>query len=94
MNMTKAELIAQVAEKADTTKVVAEKTLNALLESIQGALVDGKAVTLVGFGTFAVSERAARKGRNPQTNQEIEIPAANVPRFRPGKGLKEAVNKK
>ena len=91
-NMTKAELVSVMAGKADTSKSVAEKLLNALLESVQEALVDKRAVTLVGFGTFSVSERAARKGRNPRTNEEINIPAATVPKFKSGKSLKDAVN--
>jgi len=91
-NVTKAELISQAAEAADTTKAVTEKVLNAVLESIQQALVEKKNVTLVGFGTFTTSERNAREGRNPKTGEVIEIPAATVPKFRPGKQLRESVN--
>ncbi|PCI30647.1 MAG: integration host factor subunit alpha [SAR324 cluster bacterium] len=90
--MTKAELVASVAEKSETSKATAEKVIKALLESIQGALVEKRSVTLVGFGTFYTNERAARKGRNPRTNEEIEIAAATVPKFKAGKGLKDAVN--
>ena len=91
-NMTKAELVSEVAAAADTTKAATEKVLNAVLDSIQSALVDGKNVTLVGFGTFTTAERQAREGRNPKTGKKIKIPAAKVAKFRPGKKLREAVN--
>ncbi|GGM29069.1 HU family DNA-binding protein [Pseudomonas asuensis] len=90
--MNKSELIQAISEKADLNKAVAEKALNSLVEVISGELAKGETVALVGFGTFQVSERAARKGRNPQTGQEIDIPASKNPAFKPGKGLKDAVN--
>ena len=91
-NVTKAELISQASEIAGVSKAVSEKCLNAIIDSIQNALRDGKSVTLVGFGTFTTGERQERKGRNPQTGETIDIPASTVPKFRPGKKLKEAVN--
>lgn len=91
-NLTKAGLVAAAAEEAGTTKAATERVLNAVLNAIQSGLVDSKPITLVGFGTFSVGERQARKGRNPQTGQEIQIPAAKVVKFKPGKALKEAVN--
>ncbi len=92
--MNKGELIDYVSGKADITKKDAEKTINAVLEGIQGALAEGDKVQLVGFGTFEVRERSARKGRNPQTGQLIDIPASKVPAFKGGKMLKEAVDHK
>ncbi len=92
-NLTKAELIATAAKEAGITKAATEKVLGAVLDSIQSGLVKGRPVTLVGFGTFSIGNRQARKGRNPQTGMEIQIPAAKVVKFRPGKTLKEAVNK-
>ncbi|HYF80914.1 MAG TPA: HU family DNA-binding protein [Symbiobacteriaceae bacterium] len=89
--MNKQELVASVAEKADLTKKDAEKAINAVIESIKGALNQGDKVSLVGFGTFEVRTRAARSGRNPQTGDTIKIPAGKVPAFRPGKELKESV---
>lgn len=90
--MNKAELIAQVAEKSDMTKKDADKAVSAVLASIEEALSRGDKVQLVGFGTFEVRERAARKGRNPQTGEEIEIAAARVPVFKAGKSLREVVS--
>ncbi len=90
--MNKKELIEAVAEKAELSKSKAEQAVNAFLNATQKALVDGETVQLIGFGTFGVAERAARKGRNPQTGQEIEIPASKVPQFKAGTKLKEAVN--
>ena len=90
--MNKAELIANVAGSSGLSKKDAEKAINALIENIEGALKKGDKVQLVGFGTFEVRERAARKGRNPQTNQEITIPASKVPAFKVGKALKDAIN--
>lgn len=90
--MNKAELIANVACSADISKKDAEKAINALIENVQNALKKGDKVQLVGFGTFEVRERAARKGRNPQTNKEITIPASKVPAFKVGKALKDAIN--
>ncbi|HHW43054.1 MAG: HU family DNA-binding protein [Thermoanaerobacteraceae bacterium] len=90
--MNKAELIAQVAEKTDLTKKDAEKAVSAVLASIEEALSRGDKVQLVGFGTFEIRERAARKGRNPQTGEEIDIAAARVPVFKAGKALRDAVS--
>ena len=83
--MNKTELIDAIAEKADLSKADAGKALNATIEAIQGALKSGEAVTLVGFGTFDVKNRAARTGRNPQTGKAINIAAAKVPGFKAGK---------
>ncbi len=90
--MTKAELVEQMAKDAEITKVAAAAALNSFTTSVTKALKkkDGK-VTLVGFGTFAKVRRKARKGRNPQTGEQIKIKAANVVKFRPGKKLKDAV---
>jgi DNA-binding protein HU-beta len=87
--LNKADLIATVAEKASLKKVEAEKAVNAILDSIGEALKNGEKVQLIGFGTFETRKRAARTGRNPQTGKEIKIPAANVPAFKPGSGLKD-----
>ncbi|MCR5177020.1 MAG: HU family DNA-binding protein [Anaerovibrio sp.] len=92
--MTKAELVAKIAEKAELTQKDAGAALKATLEAVQEALVDGEAVQMIGFGTFKVNQRAARTGRNPQTGAEIKIAAAKVPAFKAGKALKDAVNKK
>ena len=89
--MTKADLVAKIAEKAGLSKKDAEAALNAFMDAVKEALAAGEKVSLVGFGTFEVVQRAARKGRNPQTGEEITIPATKAPKFRPGKGLKEAV---
>lgn len=91
--MNKNELVELMAEKMGSTKKEAEVALVAFTESVKDALVDGKKVQLIGFGNFEVRDRAARKGRNPQTGEDIEIPASKVPAFKPGKGLKDAVNK-
>ncbi|HHW40818.1 MAG TPA: HU family DNA-binding protein [Syntrophomonadaceae bacterium] len=90
--MNKAELISSVAEKAELTKKDAEKAVNAVFETIEEALAAGDKVQLVGFGTFEVRARAARTGRNPQTGEEIQIAATNVPAFRAGKALKDAIS--
>ncbi|AEG13846.1 MULTISPECIES: HU family DNA-binding protein [Desulfofundulus] len=90
--MNKAELISQVAEKTELTKKDAEKAVSAVLSAIEEALARGDKVQLVGFGTFEIRERAARKGRNPQTGEEIEIAAARVPVFKAGKALRDAVS--
>lgn len=90
--MNKTELIAKVAEEADISKKDATSAVEAVFGSIMGALQGGDKVQLVGFGTFEVRERAARKGRNPQTGEEIDIAASKVPAFKPGKALKDAVN--
>lgn len=91
--MNKSELIASVAEKASLTKKDAEKAVGAFMDSVQEALTAGDKVQLVGFGTFEIRERAARKGRNPQTGEEIDIAAARVPVFKAGKQLREKVSK-
>ncbi|MBR7889192.1 HU family DNA-binding protein [Marinomonas sp. A79] len=90
--MNKSELIDAIAATADLSKASASNALDATLKAIEAALAKGDQVTLVGFGTFAVKERAARTGRNPQTGEEIQIKAAKVPGFKAGKGLKDAVN--
>ena len=90
--MNKTELTDAVADAADLTKADAARALEAVLGSITGALAKGEQVGIVGFGTFLVRDRAARTGRNPQTGAEIQIAAAKVPAFKPGKALKDAVN--
>lgn len=90
--MNKAELISNVAEKTDLSKKEAEKAVSAVLASIEEAMAKGDKVQLVGFGTFEIRERAARKGRNPQTGDEISIAAARVPVFKAGKALRDAVS--
>ena len=92
--MNKAELIAKIAEESKLTKKAAETALDAFVTSVEGALAKGEKVQLVGFGTFEVRKRAARKGRNPQTKEEIKIQASTAPVFKAGKALKELVNKK
>lgn len=90
--MNKSELIDAIAAAADLPKASAGRDLDAIVDSVTDALSKGDQVTLVGFGTFAVKHRAAREGRNPQTGQTIQIKASNVPGFKPGKALKDAVN--
>ncbi|GGA38802.1 HU family DNA-binding protein [Kroppenstedtia eburnea] len=90
--MNKTELISQVAEKTNMTKKDATQAVDAVLDTITEALKAGEKVQLIGFGNFEVRERAARKGRNPQTGKEIDIPASKVPAFKPGKALKDDVN--
>ena len=92
--MNKAELVAKIAEESKLTKKAAETALEAFVTSVEGALKKGEKVQLVGFGTFEVRQRAARKGRNPQTKAEIKIPASKAPVFKAGKALKELVSKK
>ena len=87
----KAELVSEVASKTKLTKKQVANTVDTILDSIQENLAKGEKVQLIGFGTFEVRHRAARKGRNPQTGDEIEIPASEVPAFKPGKALKDAV---
>ena len=89
--MNKQELIAVMAENAGLSKKDAEAALKAFMGAVEGALVKGDKVQLVGFGTFEVRERAARTGRNPQTKETITIPASKVPAFKAGKALKEAI---
>ena len=89
--MNKSELVDSVASETGLTKVQSAEAVDAVINSIQSALKDGDQVSLVGFGTFLVTDRAARIGRNPRTGEELKIPAAKLPKFRPGKGLKDAV---
>ena len=91
--MNKSELVDTIVEKTGETKKATEATLNAFLETVVSALQKGEKVQLVGFGTFEVRERAKRKGRNPQTGEEIVIPASKAPVFKAGKNLKDNVNK-
>ncbi len=90
--MNKSELVDHIAEAADISKTAASRALDSALDAISGSLRDGESVALVGFGTFLVRERAARAGRNPKTGESIQIAAAKVPAFKPGKGLKDALN--
>lgn len=90
--MNKTELIEHMAAQADISKAAAARSLDAMIGAVKGSLKKGRPVTLVGFGTFTVSTRAARTGRNPRTGETIKIKKAKVPKFRPGKGLKDAVN--
>lgn len=89
--MKKADLVAKVADEAKIPRAAAERAINAFVNVITDALKAGDKVTLPGFGTFMVAQRAARKGRNPRTGQEIKIPSAKVPKFKVGKNLREAV---
>lgn len=90
--MNKSELIDAVAQHADISKAAAGRALDATIGAVQQALKKGQMVTLVGFGTFYIGKRAARNGRNPQTGATIKIKAAKIPKFRPGKALKDSVN--
>ncbi len=90
--MNKTELINHIAESAEISKAAAGRALDAMIDGVKTTLKKGGDVTLVGFGTFAVGKRAARSGRNPRTGDTIKIKAAKVPKFRPGKALKEALN--
>ena len=92
--MNKSELIAAIATKTGETKKDAEATLNAFVNVVSETLAKGDKVQLVGFGSFEVRKRAARKGRNPQTKEEIKIPASKAPVFKAGKAIKDLVNKK
>ena len=92
--MNKSDLIAAMAAKTGSTKKDAEATLNAFVDVVTDSLVKGEKVQWVGFGSFEVRKRAARKGRNPQTKEEIKIPASKAPVFKAGKALKDIVNKK
>ena len=91
--MTRAELIVKVADKARVDRKTAEKTVSATFEAIKAALVEGDKVQVLGFGTFENRTRAARKGRNPRTGEEISIEASKLPSFKAGKSLKEACNR-
>ena len=90
--MNKTELIEHIASKSDISKAAATRALGSIIEAVKKTLKKGDAVTLVGFGAFSVSKRAARTGRNPRTGAALKIKAAKVPRFKPGKGLKDALN--
>ncbi len=92
--MNKADLIAAIAAKTGDTKKVAEASVNAFVDVVTETLKKGDKVQLVGFGSFEVRKRAARKGRNPHTKEEIKIPASKAPVFKAGKALKDLVNKK
>ncbi|MFM4862584.1 MULTISPECIES: nucleoid-associated protein HU-beta [Aeromonas] len=90
--MNKSQLIDKIADGADISKAAAGRALDAFIDAVGEALKEGDQVALVGFGTFAVRERAARSGRNPQTGATIEIAAGKVPAFKAGKALKDSVN--
>lgn len=90
--MNKTDLIDYIADEADLSKASANRALDAMIDGITKTMQRDGTVTIVGFGTFAVGQRAARTGRNPQTGASIPIPAAKVPKFRPGKALKDALN--
>ena len=90
--MNKTELIEHIANQADISKAAAARALDAVVGGVTKSLKQGESVSLVGFGTFSVSKRAARSGRNPRTGATIKIKAAKVPKFRPGKALKDSVN--
>jgi DNA-binding protein HU-beta len=91
-NVNKTELVEHIAGKSDISKAAASRALASIIDAVKKTLKKGETVTLVGFGTFSVSKRAARTGRNPRTGAPLKIKAAKVPRFKPGKGLKEALN--
>ena len=90
--MNKSELIEHIAQQADISKAAATRALEAVIGGVKSTLKKNDSVSLVGFGTFSVTERADRSGRNPRTGAAIEIKAAKVPKFRPGKALKDALN--
>ena len=90
--MNKSQLIDKIAAGADISKAAAGRALDAFIDAVSGALKDGDSVALTGFGTYSVRERAARTGRNPQTGAAVEISAAKIPSFKPGKVLKDTVN--
>jgi len=90
--VNKSELVDAVADSADISKAAASRAVDAMVSTVSSALQNGDQVSLVGFGTFSVKERAARTGRNPRTGESIEIPAAKNPVFKAGKALKDAVN--
>lgn len=89
--MTKAELIEKIAKDADVSKATAQKAIDSFIDGIKKSLKKGNPVTLVGFGTFSVAKRAARKGRNPQTGEAIKIKASRSPKFKAGKAFKDAI---
>ena len=90
--MNKTDLIDHIALQADISKAAAGRAIDSMIGAIKASLKKGQSVTLVGFGTFVVGKRAARTGRNPRTGATIKIKSAKVPKFRPGKGLKDAIN--
>ena len=90
--MNKADMIEQIAQAAEVSKSAAERAVDALISAVKASLRKGDMVTLVGFGTFYVSKRQARSGRNPRTGEALKIAAAKVPKFRAGKALKDAIN--
>ncbi len=90
--MNKADLIEHIATQADISKAAAARALEAMIGGVKATLKKNGSVSIVGFGTFAVAKRAARSGRNPRTGAAIKIKSAKVPKFRPGKGLKDALN--
>jgi DNA-binding protein HU-beta len=90
--VNKTELIEHIAGKSDISKAAASRALASIIDAVKKTLKKGDTVTLVGFGTFSVTKRAARTGRNPRTGAALKIKAAKVPRFKPGKGLKDALN--
>ena len=92
INMNKSELIAKIAENADLTKAEAGRALKSFEAAVTEAMKNGEKISIVGFGAFETSQRAARTGRNPQTGKEIQIAAATVPKFKAGKTLKDSVN--
>jgi DNA-binding protein HU-beta len=91
--VNKSELIEHIATKSEISKAAATRALESIIEAVKASLKKGKPVSLVGFGTFDVSKRAARLGRNPRTGEALKIKAAKVPKFRAGKALKDALNK-
>ena len=91
-HVNKTELVEHIAGKSDISKAAATRALASIIDAVKKTLKKGDTVTLVGFGTFSVSNRAARTGRNPRTGAPLKIKAAKVPRFKPGKGLKDALN--
>jgi len=91
-SVNKTELIEHIATQADISKAAAARALEAMIGGVKGALKKGGSVSIAGFGTFAVTKRTARTGRNPRTGAQIKIKAAKVPKFRPGKGLKDHLN--
>ena len=92
MALNKSQLVDAIAKDAEITKALAEKALNATVGAVKAELSNGGNVTLIGFGTFSVAQRAARDGKNPQTGEKIHIPAKKVPKFSAGKALKDMVN--
>ena len=90
--MNKSDLVEKVANDCNVSKAIADQALNSILGAITGAVAEGDKVTLIGFGTFSVTKRAAREGRNPQTGKSIQIPAKNVVKFKAGKKLADAAN--